>query len=143
MCNCSYTRTFFISSYPNLFIYEQFSKFIKIQQVEFFYFYFFSFSLSHFLLLFFCISNIAKCSTVHFASQSTVPCGACSHTFLYDLVYEGRALLSPRWRSQLTPFKSSCVRAGFASSHPARLGHTARALYTCGAGAGSWAELPP
>ena len=34
MCNCSYARTFFISSYANLFIYEQFNKFIKIQQVE-------------------------------------------------------------------------------------------------------------
>lgn len=34
VCNASYARTFFISSYANLFIYEQFNKFIKIQQVE-------------------------------------------------------------------------------------------------------------
>ena len=39
MCNCSYARTFFISSYANLFIYEQFNKFIKIQQVEIFLFF--------------------------------------------------------------------------------------------------------
>ena len=39
VCNASYARTFFISSYANLFIYEQFNKFIKIQQVEIFLFF--------------------------------------------------------------------------------------------------------
>ena len=42
MCNCSYARTFFISSYANLFIYEQFNKFIKIQQVEIFLFFYYT-----------------------------------------------------------------------------------------------------
>lgn len=72
-----------------------------------------------------------------------MPCGACSHFFLYDLVYEGRALLSPRWRSQLTPLTPSCACEPTAHTPCEARSYNRLAPYTCGTGAGSWAELPP
>ena len=63
--------------------------------------------------------------------------------FLYDKAHQGRALLSPRWLRQLTPLKSSCACEPTAHTPCEARSYNRLALYTCGAGAGSWAELPP
>lgn len=75
-------------------------------------------------------------------AKSKCPAGLVM-LLLYDKAHQGRALLSPRWRSQLTPLKSSCACEPTAHTPCEARSYNRLALYTCGTGAGSWAELPP